>query len=199
MRGRPTLDRRTRQQSHLHSSSKPSNCHPCVCAALPPLQYQHQHCPCKLDTLLPPPPDLARALVAVTTQGDGEIARLQARASLAAKAQKREHQAELDTARWMKRLGNTDEENLRREKMLATTSVEVDLYVSKHSKVIEIEVSSQEEADKVLEEIARKKAAGEIAGDQEFRTINATDAVRDHDNAAAAAAAAAAAPLLTHC
>ena len=64
------------------------------------------------------------------------------------------------------------------EARLAAASVDVDLFVARQSKVIEIPVESQEDTDDLIEMIAEKKAAGEIATDQEFRIMSTTDTVR---------------------
>lgn len=111
-------------------------------------------------------------------QGNDELARLQAKAALEAKARARVEEEERQTARWMQRLAAPEHKLDKRSTMLATASIEVDLFVSKKAKTIEIEAASLEEADRLFELIAQKKAAGEIAVDQNFRTVSATDAVR---------------------
>ena len=70
---------------------------------------------------------------------------------------------------WIKRMDLTQEMQSKRAKMFAAASVDVDLFVARQSKVIEIPVESQEDTDDLIEMIAEKKAAGEIATDQEFR------------------------------
>ena len=63
-------------------------------------------------------------------------------------------------------------------KMLASASIDVDLFVSKQMKVFAIEVNSMQELDQIMELIAQKKATGEIPEDQEFRVVSTADAVR---------------------
>ena len=62
--------------------------------------------------------------------------------------------------------------------MLASASIDVDLFVSKQMKVFTIEVNSMHELDQIMELIAQKKATGEIPEDQEFRVVSTADAVR---------------------
>ena len=62
--------------------------------------------------------------------------------------------------------------------MLASASIDVDLFVSKQMKVFTIEVNSMQELDQIMELIAQKKATGEIPEDQEFRVVSTADAVR---------------------
>ena len=72
----------------------------------------------------------------------------------------------------------TQRESDRRAKMLATTSVDVDLFVSKTAKIIVLEADSPEDAERQFEIIAQMKSTGEIPADQEFNIILPTDAVR---------------------
>eukprot|EP01043_Picozoa_sp_COSAG02_P065665 COSAG02_NODE_9977_length_2059_cov_1.283673_1_plen_171_part_00 len=111
-------------------------------------------------------------------QENNELAKLQAKAAMAAKARARVDEEERQTARWMQRLSYTEHELDKRSKMLATTSVEVDLFMSKTTKIMELQVESPEQSKRLFELIAQKKATGEIAADQDFRLISAADAVR---------------------
>ena len=111
-------------------------------------------------------------------QENKQLASLQAEAALSAKARARVEEEELQTARWIKRLSYTQRESDRRAKMLATTSVDVDLFVSKTAKIIVLEADSPEDAERQFEIIAQMKSTGEIPADQEFNIILPTDAVR---------------------
>ena len=115
-------------------------------------------------------------------QENAELADLQAKAAMAAKARAQVDQRDRETARWMKRLTFTPEESQKRERMLATSSIDTDLFFSKELKTIEIEVQSPQEAERMMEVVAQRKAAGEIPADLEFRAVSSTDAVRLHSD-----------------
>ena len=78
----------------------------------------------------------------------------------------------------MERLAFSSHARAKSMKMLASASIDVDLFVSKQMKVVTIEATSLQELDQIMKLIAQKKATGEIPDDQEFRVVSTADAVR---------------------
>lgn len=117
-------------------------------------------------------------LRATLLQENTELARLQAQAALAAKAQHQAEQDERRTARWMQRLSYSPKQMAQYKKMISAASVDVDLFVSKQQNSVNIVASAQENVEETVEVVVQKQAAGEMAANQDFRIITNTDAVR---------------------
>ena len=61
--------------------------------------------------------------------------------------------------------------------MLEHTSIDVDLYMAKQANVVTVVANTEEEQQRLIDEVASKRAAGESVDPHELRTISKTDAV----------------------
>ena len=61
--------------------------------------------------------------------------------------------------------------------MLEHTSIDVDLYMAKQANVVTVVANTEEEQQRLIDEVASKRAAGESVDPHELRTISKADAV----------------------